>query len=250
MKSSIDESVTIMQDVAIGNNVSIGKYTIIHPNVTIEDDVFIGAFCIIGEPASDYYNNTDHEFSATKIGKGSIIRSHTVIYEDVLIAEELQTGHHVTIRENSRIGRQCSVGTFSDLQGDLVIGDYSRLHSNVFVGQLARIDNYVWIYPHVVITNDPRPPMGNLVGSHICQFAQIAAGSIILPGVTVGVNSLVGAGSVVTKDVDTETVVVGVPAKKLCSIKDIKDEEGNSIYPWKDNLKQYRGYPWQDKGVY
>jgi acetyltransferase-like isoleucine patch superfamily enzyme len=66
-----------------------------------------------------------------------------------------------------------------------------------------------------------------------------------MPGIVIGKNALVGAHSVVTKDVADEMLVVGNPAKVRCSVRDIRDENGNQIYPWKDHLKEYRGYPWQ-----
>ena len=245
MRNKIAADATIMQDVAMGENVTIAKGALIYPNVTIEDNVSIGAYCVIGEPTSEYYSGSDHRFQATRIGKGSVIRSHTVIYEGVEVGDAFQTGHHVTIREKSVIGHNCSVGTLSDLQGFLRVGNYVRLHSNVHIGQLTVIDDFVWIYPFVVTTNDPYPPMGNLEGVRVCQYAQIAAGSIILPGKMIGENSLVGAGSVVTKDVPAETLVVGVPAKAVCDVKTIKDKKGNPVYPWKEYLEQFRSYPWQ-----
>ena len=56
-----------------------------------------------------------------------------------------------------------------------------------------------------------------------------------------------GAHSVVTKNVDEEMLVLGNPARVKCSVRDIRDESGNQIYPWKDYIKEYRGYPWQVK---
>jgi len=247
MKSHIADDATVMDHVTMGANVTIGKGALIYPNVTLEDHVVIGAYCIVGEPAQEYYANDRHEFSATRLGKGSVVRSHSVIYEGVVIGAEFQTGHHVTIREGTTIGHHCSVGSLSDLQGHLQIGNHVRLHSNVHIGQCTQIDDYVWIYPYVVTTNDPYPPMGRLVGAHICRFAQIATGAIILPGRTIGENALVGAGAVVTKDVAPETLVAGVPAKAAGSVRDIRDDEGNLLYPWPEHLKTYRGYPWQKK---
>jgi acetyltransferase-like isoleucine patch superfamily enzyme len=247
MKTRIAADATIMDRVTLGHHVTIGKGALIYPNVTLEDGVAIGPYCIIGEPTQGYYAHEQHEFSATHIGQGSIIRSHSVIYEGVTIGEGFQTGHHVTIREGTRIGIHCSVGTLSDLQGQIKIGDYVRLHSNVHLGQLTTVDDYVWIYPYVVATNDPHPPMGDLVGAHIRPFAQVTTGAILMPGKTVGENALVGAGAVVTKDVPPETVAAGVPAKALGSVRDLRDGAGRPMYPWKDHLKTYRGYPWQEK---
>jgi len=246
MLNRIAQDATVSQSATIGENVTIAKGALIYPNVIIGDNTFIGPYCIIGEPGGDYYKHNDNYiFAETIIGKNCIIRSHSIIYEKVIIGENFQTGHHVAIRENTDIGNNCSVGTFADLQGNIKIGNHVRLHSNVHIGQLTVIEDYVWIYPYVVTTNDPYPPMGNLIGSHICQYAQIATGAIILPGKIIGENSLVGAGSVVTKDVPPESVTTGVPAKIICSVREVKDNNGNYIYPWKDYLKEYRGYPWQ-----
>ena len=59
--------------------------------------------------------------------------------------------------------------------------------------------------------------------------------------------SELGAHSVVTKNVDAEMLVLGNPARVKCSVREIRDENGNQIYPWKDHIKEYRGYPWQVK---
>lgn len=229
-----------------GNNVVVHPTAIIYPNVVLHDNVFIGPYCIIGEPTADYYNDpNNHMFKKTEIGANSIIRSNTIIYEDVNIGENFQTGHHVTIREGTEIGRNCSVGTLSDIQGKAKIGNFVRLHSNVHIGQLTTIKDYVWIFPYVVTTNDMYPPMDKLKGCTIEEYAIVTTGSILLPGVTIGKHSLVAAGSVVSKDVNEQAVVMGVPAKERGSVTDIRDEEGNPVYPWPEYLEEDRGYPWQ-----
>lgn len=247
LNNNIDVDAKIYEGVILGENVTISKGAILYPNVAIGNNVFIGPYCIIGEPSMDYYKNKNHEFLKTIIGDNSIIRSNSIIYEDTLIGKNFQTGHHVTIRENTRIGDNCSVGTLSDLQGKLEMGDFVRLHSNVHIGQFTKIEDYVWIYPYVITTNDPYPPMGKLIGSTIKKFAQVATGSIILPGKIIGENALVGAGSVVSKDVPDNTVVVGVPGKERGLVTDIRDNNGNQIYPWQEYLEEDRGYPWQKK---
>lgn len=235
-----------MKNNQIGKNVHIHPTALVYPNVVLKDNVFIGPYCIIGEPTGDYYKNpNNHESKVTEIGENSVIRSHSVIYEDVHVGDNFQTGHHVTIREDSIIGNNCSVGTLSDIQGKVRIGDFVRMHSNVHIGQLTNIKNYVWIFPYVVVTNDLYPPMDELTGCTIEEYAIVTTGSILLPGVNVGKNSLVAAGSVVSRDVNEEAVVMGVPAKERGNVRDIVKENGEHVYPWKEYLKEYRGYPWQ-----
>ncbi|WP_341201696.1 hypothetical protein [Planomicrobium okeanokoites] len=244
------ENVTVHEGANIGKNVKIGPFSVVYPNVYIKDNVTIGPFCIIGEPSINFYGGDNHNFAKTIIGENTVIRSHSVIYEDVIIGHEFQSGHRVTIREGTRIGHNSSLGTLCDLQGNLSIGNFVRLHSNVHVGQMSLIEDYVWIYPYVVLTNDPYPPMNNLKGVTVRKYAQITTSAIIMPGVEIGKNALIGAGSLVRKNVPEERVVIGVPGKDICSVRDLRDNNNAQIYPWKDHLKDFRGYPWQKKEDY
>jgi acetyltransferase-like isoleucine patch superfamily enzyme len=241
----------IHENVNIGEGAIIGHGTIIYPNTTIGNGSFIGPYSIIGEPSAPYYKHhkagDNYSFKPTMIGARSVIRSHSVIYEDVSIGDDFQSGHRSTIRENTTIGNNCSIGTATDIQNQVKIGNHVRIHSNVFMGQLTTIEDFVWIYPAVVFTNDPLPPMGKLKGATIKRFAQVFASATVLPGIIIGQNALVGAHSVVTKNVDDEMLVVGNPAKVKCNVRDITDADGNQVYPWKEHLEDYRGYPWQIK---
>jgi len=249
---TMNENYLKYHDVTIGDNVVIGHGSIIYPNVEIGDNTVIGPYSTLGEPTVFFYNEHSasvekHDFKKTIIGPNSVIRSHSIIYEDVEIGEGFQSGHRITIRERTSIGIKCSVGTQTDIQDNVNLGNYVRVHSNVFMGQYTVIEDYAWIYPYVALTNDPHPPVYNPRGVTIKEYAVIAASSVILPGIVIGKNALVGAHSVVTKNVDDEMLVVGNPAKVKCCVRDIRDENGNQVYPWKDHLKEYRGYPWQIK---
>jgi carbonic anhydrase/acetyltransferase-like protein (isoleucine patch superfamily) len=95
----------------------------------------------------------------------------------------------------------------------------------------------------VVLTNDPHPPSEVQLGVTVEDYAAIATMSVVLPGVTVGRSSLVGAHSSVTRDVEPDSVVVGAPAKRVCATADIqlKDGSGRPAYPWTTHF--HRGYP-------
>ena len=235
-----------MENQSYGKNVRVHPTAIVYPNVVLNENVFVGPYCIIGEPSGAYYKDPDgYKPKITEIGANSVIRSHNVIYEDVHIGENFQSGHHVTIREDSVLGNNCSVGTLSDIQGKVRIGNFVRMHSNVHIGMLTTIKDYVWIFPYSVVTNDLYPPMDRLTGCTIEEYALITTGSILLPGVKVGKNAMVAAGAVVSKDVEEEALVMGVPAKQRGLVTDIRDENGEAVYPWKDHMEEDRGYPWQ-----
>jgi acetyltransferase-like isoleucine patch superfamily enzyme len=230
-------SAIVSPDARLGANVEIGPFTIIHGNVRIGDGVVIGGHCEIGHPSPLA------EGRPLVIGAGSLIRSHSVFYEGSTFGERLTTGHRVTVREGTIAGKNLQIGTLGDLQGHCEIGDYVRFHSNVHIGQRARIGNFVWIFPYVVLTNDPHPPSDVLMGVTVEDFAAIATMSVILPGVKVGRHSLVAAHSSVSRDVEPHTVVGGSPAKLICptSAIKLKDGSGRPAYPWTTHFA--RGYP-------
>jgi UDP-3-O-[3-hydroxymyristoyl] glucosamine N-acyltransferase len=241
-----NRNVFISPSATIGANVKIGDNCSIYDNVIIKDNSVICNDCVIGEPLAGYYSEDGYTNPVTVIEPNALIRSHTIIYAGCNIGESFSCGHRVTIRENSKIGKFCRIGTVSDLQGNLEIGDYCWLHSNVHIGQQSKLGNFVFIYPYVVLTNDPTPPSNICIGPTIGDYSQVAVFSVLLPGVKIGKHCLVGAGSIVGKDVADFQLVLGSPAKPIKDVREIKSREtGESHYPWPYRFD--RGMPWQDK---
>lgn len=239
----IGHNCIIENNVVIGDNVYIDSSSIIRSNVTLGDNTFIGANCIIGEYLMDFCVDKKSHIHPLTIGANALIRSGSIIYAGSEIGCDFQTGHRVTIREESKIGNHVSVGTLSDIQGNCEIGNYVRMHSNVHIGQLSKIDSFVWIYPYVVLTNDPTPPSTHFVGVHVRSFAIVATGAIIMPGLEIGQDSLVAAGAIVTKPVEKYAVVGGNPAKKISDVRKIKNHfTGENAYPWRNEFERYM--PW------
>lgn len=240
-----NKNITIGKNVVLGRDVKIGDNTIIYDNVFIGDNTIICNDCVIGEPLHAYYSNLNEYVNPeTKIGANSLIRSHSIIYAGNKMGENFSCGHRVTIREYTMFGTNCSVGTLDDIQGYSEFGDYCRLHSNVHIGQKSKLGNFVFVYPYVVFTNDPTPPSNNCIGPTVEDYSQVATSSILLPGIHIGKHCLVGAGSIVSKDVEDYQLVVGNPAKAIKDVRDIKDREtGESHYPWPYRFD--RGMPWQ-----
>src|SRR4029434_11032591 len=141
---------------------------------------------------------------ATVIGKGAVIRSHTVIYAGNIIGNNFQTGNKVNIRESNRIGNNVSVGTLSVIEHHVEIADNVRIHTQVFIPEYSTLEEGCWIGPNVVFTNAKYPlsprVKDNLVGTVIRKGAKIGANATLLPGVVIGENALVGAGAVVVRD--------------------------------------------------
>ncbi|MGO4999071.1 N-acetyltransferase [Oceanisphaera sp. W20_SRM_FM3] len=233
---SIHPTAIVSNKAIVGTNVKIGAYTIIYDNVEIAENTVIEAFCEIG--VSNHLSGGEILY----IGSNSHIRSHSIFYEGSVFLESLVTGHRVTVREKIKAGKNLQIGTLSDLQGHCEIGDYVRFHSNVHIGQKSKIGNYVWIFPYVVLTNDPHPPSDTLLGVTVKDFAVIATMSVILPGAIISRGCLVGAHSSIKGITEEEMIYAGSPAKKICSTAKIKlHDKSGSAYPWRKHF--HRGYP-------
>lgn len=236
----IHPTAIISSSAKIGHNVTIGAFCIIHDNVELSDNCVIGSYSELGliTPLA----NVNQLF----IGEGSVIRSHSVIYTGSIIEEGFSTGHHVTVRENSLIGNNVQLGSRGDIQGDCSIGDYTKMHADVHVGKFSKIGSYVWLFPEVLLTNDPTPPSENLQGVTIGDFAVLAAKVLVLPGVNIQKDAVIAAASVVKTDVPEGKLFSGNPGKVVCnaSILRCADNPKKKAYPWRKRF--HRGYSGDD----
>jgi acetyltransferase-like isoleucine patch superfamily enzyme len=193
----------------------------IYSGVELGENAFLGDYVIIGYPPA---GKAPGELR-TIIGDNLTIRSHSVIYAGNTIGNRFTTGHHVTIRENNQIGDNVSIGTGSVIEHHIVIGHGCRFHSQVFIPEYTVLEDEVWIGPNVVLTNAKYPfavdTKSNLSGIVLKKKARIGANVTILPGVVIGEDCLIGAGSVVTCDVEAMAVMIGNPARKVNSINNI-----------------------------
>lgn len=194
----------------------ISKTAILHPNVSLGKNVIIEEYCIIGSAFKGYAGEK------TIINDNAVIRSHTVIYAGNVIGINFQTGNKANIRELNSIGDNVSIGTLSVVEHHVNIHNNVRLHTQVFIPEYSIIKENAWIGPNTVLTNSKYPSSthskDNLKGPIIEAFSKIGANCTILPGIRIGKNSLVGAGSVVTRNVPENVVTAGNPARTIKSI--------------------------------
>jgi UDP-2-acetamido-3-amino-2,3-dideoxy-glucuronate N-acetyltransferase len=135
--------------------------------------------------------------------------------------------HGAQVREGVCIGSECIIGKNVYVDFDVRIGSRCKIQNNSSVYHGATVEDGVFIGPHVCITNDRLPraitPQGDLKGNDDWEVGpvtlkygcSVGAGSILLPGVTVGRFALIGAGSVVTRDVPDHGLVIGNPARLI-----------------------------------
>lgn len=227
----------------IGKNVLISNTAKIFDNVVIGDNVTIGDYCLIG------FSNNKNISETLIIEKNSKINSHTIIYQGTSIGADTLIGHNVLIREKSIIENNVQIGSYSDIEGFSTIESYVKLHSNVHIGQGSKIMSYSWLFPYVILTNDPIPPSHITEGVIIEPFSIVCTRSTILPGKTLGFGSFVGANSLVNINLKPETIGSGNPFKQRGNISLIKiPNEKESAYPWTKRFE--KDYPKNISEIY
>ena len=140
------------------------------------------------------------EVQTKKIGKGTKVWQHTVILE------------------GAQIGKNCNINAFNFIENDVLIGNNVTVKCGVYIWDGITIENDVFIGPNVTFTNDKYPKSkvypDQFAKTIIKRGASLGANATILCGITIGENSLIGAGSVITKDVPPNTVWYGNPAQQ------------------------------------
>jgi acetyltransferase-like isoleucine patch superfamily enzyme len=151
-----------------------------------------------------------------QVGRGSRLRSGSVLYDGSKIGDRFQTGHHVIVREDNVIGDDVSIWSNSVIDYGCVIGDRVKIHSNCYLAQYSTIEDEAFLAPGVTLTNDLYPgrpeSLEAMSGPTIGASAQIGANVTILPFVVIGSRTLIGAGSVVTRDIPPNVIAFGCPA--------------------------------------
>jgi len=153
------------------------------------------------------------------------------ISEKAKIGENVKIWHFSYVGDNAEIGNNVSIGSLAHIDYDVKIGENTRIEGQAYIPPLSRIGKNVFIGPAAVLTNDPYPMCNKMIGVTIEDNAIIGARVVIKAGVTIGKNSVVAMGAIVTKDVPENTVVVGSPA----SIRYSREEYDKKQRQWKES---------------
>ena len=158
------------------------------------------------------------------------IADTAIVAPDARIGTGTRVWHHAQVREGARIGRECNVGKGVYVGAGVVIGDRCKIENNASLFEGLTLEDGVFVGPHVVFTNDRRPRATNPDGTlqtaddwelgrtTVRRGASLGAGTIVLPGLEIGRYVMVGAGSMVTRDVPPHSLVVGNPARHIAWI--------------------------------
>ena len=139
------------------------------------------------------------DVQSTRIGKDTVVWQFSIILKDAVI------------------GENCNINCHTFIENDVIIGDRVTIKAGVYIWDGLRIEDDVFIGPNVTFVNDNYPKSKkyphSFLATKVCKGASVGANSTILGGVIIGENAMIGAGSVVTKDVEPFTLVYGNPAR-------------------------------------
>lgn len=232
------ENINISSKALIGKNLLIGQNSVIEDSVKIGDNVVIGRNAIIkrGMTLGNGCNIEDNvilgysnltrvykekaKFDKTDIGDGTLLRSNSIVYIGCDIGTNCKISHSVVIREGTVMGNNTSIGCLVKCEGYASIGNNCSIHSLSSITPFMEIEDFVFMGPGTITINDviidyERGIVTEKRGPKIRYGARIGGNSTICPGVTIGREAFVAAGSLVIRDVPDYCKAAGVPARVI-----------------------------------
>jgi acetyltransferase-like isoleucine patch superfamily enzyme len=215
------DAVGTVRPVTIRAGAVIGAFAVVHGGTTLGEQAQIEDHAVIGKPEIGYAVGRTYYGSgaATVIGAGVVVRSGGIVYADVHIGADTVIGHHTLLRTSVQVGTGTQLGHNMTVERAAHIGSDVRCSPGSHITSSAHIADRVFLGAGVRTVNDKtltwrdphRPP--ELMPPRFNTGAKVGSGSTVLAGVTIGEHALVGAGSVVTRDIPPGALAYGCPAR-------------------------------------
>jgi acetyltransferase-like isoleucine patch superfamily enzyme len=200
----------------------IHQTAIVYPGTRLGEGVKVLEHAVVGkQPAlSPRSTAKREELPPAEIGDGTIVSTGAVIFAGAKVGARVILGDQSCVRERVVVGDDVVIGRGSLVENDTTIGAMTKIQAEAYITAYSTLEDNVFVAPCVVTTNDNF--MGRterrhelIEGPTIRHGARIGGGAVLLPGVEIGEEAFVGAGAVVTKDVEARMVVVGNPARVM-----------------------------------
>lgn len=208
----------IMDGVTIGPGAFIGNNVVIHPGTTIGSNVSIGDNAVLGrQPRAGFSSKRPvRDQAPLRIGDGVVIGTSAIIYAGTEVEDRALIADLVAIREGCVIGENARIGRTTTMENNARIGKNTVVQTACHITGNCVIEDRVFLGPEVCTMNDKYMSRRavELKGPHIKTGASVGSNSTLLPGITIGENSIVGAGAIVTKDVPDGETWIGAQARR------------------------------------
>ena len=219
---TISQTAVIHKGAIIEDEVAIHDNVVIYPNVIVGKGTTIFASAVLGRPVlgtRTCIRPTEPNYTPLKIGEKCVIGSNCCLWEGSEIGHEVLIGDMAGIREQCKVGDFCLIAKGVNLSANVILGKKVKIIDNSYLPANSIVEDDVFISAGVFMANDnffsTRGYHNEVFGPHIKKGAMIGVGATLLPKVSIGEKAIVGAGSVVTKDVPPMTLVMGVPARMI-----------------------------------
>ena len=195
---------------------------IVYPGTKLGDGVRVLEHAVVGKQPTLSPRSTAkrEELPPAEIGDGTIVSTGAVVFAGTKVGARVILGDQSCVRERVVVGDDVVIGRGSLVENDTTIGAMTKIQAEAYITAYSTLEEHVFVAPCVVTTNDNF--MGRTERRHelvkgptIRRGARIGGGAVLLPGVEIGAEAFVGAGAVVTKDVEPRMVVVGNPARVM-----------------------------------
>lgn len=218
---TIGHFAVIEAGVRLGDGCEIGHHAVVHRGSVLGPGCRLADHAIVGKlPVKAALSAITQEkpLPPVELGEGVRVGAHAVIYAGTKIGAKAMVADFAFVREDVEIGELTIVGKGVTVENRCRIGARCKLETNAYICALSTIADGCFIAPEVTFTND------NFVGRTKERFqhhkgvtlrlgARIGANATVLPGLEIGEDALVAAGSVVTRDVPARMIVRGCPAR-------------------------------------
>jgi acetyltransferase-like isoleucine patch superfamily enzyme len=218
----------IHEGATIGEDVTFGAHVVVHPGARIGNGVLIQDHAIVGKQPSLAPTSAaaGSEAGELVIEDGARICAAAIVFAGAHIGAGTIVGDQAYVRERTRIGPGTVVGRGTAIDNDVTIGARVRIQTMVYVTAFSVIEDDVFVGPCAMTTNDDTMSRHDrsyaLRGATLRRACRIGGGAVLVPGVEVGEEAFVAAGTVVTNDVAPRALVMGVPGRR---VRDVGDEE-------------------------
>jgi acetyltransferase-like isoleucine patch superfamily enzyme len=223
----VGEGVEIADDAVIGGHVVIHAGTVVGSGAQVQDGAVLGKPLALG-PRSRASRDAAEPLV---VEDGAVVCAGAVVLAGARIGQGAVVGDQTQLRERSTVGAGSVVGRGTAVDNDVVIGRRVRIQSGCYITAHSVIEDDVFVAPGVFTTNDNtmgrRADTPPLRGATLRRACRVGAAVVLLPGVEVGEEAFIAAGSLVTRDVPARAVMMGSPAKKLREV-----EESDFIERW------------------
>lgn len=214
----------IDEGVEIGEGTRIGHHVIIHPDTKIGRNVRIDDNAVIGKkPMAARRSKTTQAgrvLDPAVIGDNAIIGTGAIVYRGAVIGNNVLIADTASIREDVTVGESTIIGRNAMIDNKVTIGARCKIQTDVYICAYSTIGDDCFIAPCVATSNDNyagrwKERTKYYKGVTVERGGRIAVNATILPGRVIEQDGMAGAGSVVTGNIPSGTIVCGNPARKL-----------------------------------